>query len=118
MGWRRGLIRFVLACNWCVAGLAFGLGFYPHFIEWHFTARHLVQADQGKPGRDDQVWNKNDEPRAEHYRQLTYPLYRSGRNAWLWVSGTSAVSAVLLMIAFPKKTPPPPMSNPTHTINP
>jgi hypothetical protein len=117
MGWRRGLIRFVLACNWTVAGMSLGMGLYPHFGEWFSNAEDLVLAEQGKPPLDpgpvverEPMTEEQHEAymvRCEHYRQLTYPLYRSGRNAWLFVSGTSAVTAVLLMIAFPKKTPPP-----------
>lgn len=110
MVWRRGLIRFVLACNWTVAGLSQGMGLYPHFGEWFSNAEDLVLAERGPVTQIEPMTEEQHEAymvRCEHYRQLTYPLYRSGRNAWLFVSGTSAATAVLLMIAFPKKAPPP-----------
>lgn len=110
--WRREVIRWVLALNWCVAGLSLGFGLYPHFGEWWLTSEDLVLAERGKPGRRDPAfeWEPMSEQqreaymaRAGHYRQITEPLYRSGRNGWLFVCGTSAVTAVLLIIAFPKK---------------
>lgn len=112
--WRRGVIRLVLACNWTIGGMSLGMGLYPHFCDWFLTAEDLVYAERGEqspePGVIVERQGMMDDERAaffarrDHYRQLTDRLYRSGRNGWLWVSGTCAVTAVLLMIAFPKKT--------------
>ncbi len=108
--WRREVIRLVLACNWTVAGLSLGMGLYPHFCEWWTTADDLVRVERGAP-----PWNAGeieprtpeqkeaDSARGEQYRAQIYPLYRSGRNGWLWASGTCTTTAALLMLAFPKK---------------
>jgi hypothetical protein len=47
--WRRGVIRLVLAANWCVAELAYGMGWYPHFGEWFDTAENLVRSERNQP---------------------------------------------------------------------
>jgi hypothetical protein len=111
VGWRRGLIRFVLACNWTVAGLSFGLGWYPHVCEWWATADELSLAEQGKSLPRGKSMEPGDwqelraaRPRAdEHFRPLTERLFRSGLNGWWTACISSAATAVLLMIAFPQK---------------
>lgn len=101
--WRREVIRLVLAANWCVAGLSIGLGLYPHFCEWYFTSHEMARIERGDPPTTENERPTHDEAREGELRQQTERLYHSGQTGWWLACGASLGTAVLLMIAFPKK---------------
>jgi hypothetical protein len=106
--WRRGLIRFVLACNWCVAGVSFGMAYYAHPHIASYTGIILTREESRERNEPelkdlDEHWRRED-ARAAIFMDRIQSLNRSGQNAWWLACIASTCTAVLLMIAFPKKT--------------
>ena len=105
--WRREVIRLVLACNWIVFALSCGAAVHGHGVIWRGTSHRLVGEEKAERGED--PWSdpmaEADVQRAEQYRGRTEMLYLSGGNGWWVACGASFGTAVLLMIAFPKKQP-------------
>lgn len=104
--WRREVIRLVLACNWCVAGLAFGMAIYGHAHLWGSNCWRMAGEDIPFPEDEKADARGLEDARYERmnqYRQRTNWVGDSGQRGWWLACGASLGTAVLLMIAFPKK---------------
>lgn len=101
--WRREVIRLVLAANWIVFAISCN-GAFGHGHAWKLTGYQLLRAERGLPPAQGVMWwVEEDRPQVEGYQAHTEVLYRSGQTGWRIACGASFGTAVLLMIAFPKK---------------
>jgi hypothetical protein len=104
--WRREVIRLVLAANWCVAGLSFGMVAHGAPQQWGYTAHDLALEERREKGiaypESTAEW-KEVAPVEQKYQARTANLHHNGLTGWLMACGASLGTAVLLMIAFPKK---------------
>lgn len=106
--WRREMIRLVLACNWIVAGFSFMCAVYGHGHLWGMNCGRMAQEDI--PYLEDEKADVRgiedaQSKRRDEYKQRTNWVGESGQRGWWVACLTSAGTAVLLMIAFPKKPP-------------
>ncbi len=104
--WRREVIRLVLALNWCVFGWSCGMALYGHPHIWGMNSWRMAEEDVPLP--DDGKADTRDVYEARLTRRLEYDrrtnwVGESGQRGWWLGCGASLGTAVLLMIAFPKK---------------
>ena len=104
--WRREVIRFVLAANWIVFGWSFGMVAHGFPQQWGYTAHALALEERNEKGiaypETAAEW-KQFAPVEQKYQERTASLYYYGLTGWILACGASFGTAVLLMIAFPKK---------------
>ena len=106
--WRGRVIRVAIALNWCVAALSWGMAVHLHNVALKMTVQRLAfveREDRGEQaeGRDEAEWEVI-YARREVYKQRTEKVYNNGLTGWWVACGASLGTAVLLMVAFPKRT--------------
>lgn len=103
--WRREVIRLVLAANWIVFAIACNM-FIAHGYLQGMNCRQMAREDFPYPEdqkADVRQVEEAQEERNRQYRHRTQQVFEFGRSGWSVACGVSLGTAVLLMIAFPKK---------------
>lgn len=103
--WRREVIRLVLAANWIVFALSCNMVFGHSYLFSHIC-RKMAWEDIPYPTdekADVRPVEQAQEERSIQYRHRMMPLFESGQRGWWFAAFASLGTAVLLMIAFPKK---------------
>jgi hypothetical protein len=104
--WRRELIRLVLAANWIVFAIASNGAIYGHAHLWGSNCWRMAEEDIPFPDGEQEDTEAIREAQFERrtlYMARTKWVGDSGQFGWWMVWGASLGTAVLLMIAFPKK---------------
>ena len=104
--WRRELIRLVLASNWIVFAISCGAALYGHAHLWGSNCWRMAEEDIPFPEdekADSRAIEEAQLARQTQYMRRTNWVGESGQRGWWLACGASLGTAVLLMIAFPKK---------------
>ena len=104
--WRREVIRLVLAANWIVFAISCGGALYGHDHLWGVNCWRMAEQDIPYPEGEKADTRAVEESRSERrmqYMGRTNLVGESGQRGWWIACGASLGTAVLLMIAFPKK---------------
>ena len=103
--WRREVIRVVLAANWIVFAIASNMLIAHGYLQG-MNCRQMAREDIPFPEdekADVRLVEEAQEERNRQYRLRTQPVFEFGQRGWFVACGASLGTAVLLMIAFPKK---------------
>jgi hypothetical protein len=103
--WRRELTRWILAINWCIAGLACGMVVYGHNYIWGSICRRVafdeMMAEGVRYPSDNEHWPEWYRRGDQVHAKFT-AVDRMGFYGWVIAMCGASGTATGLMIAFPK----------------